>query len=218
MFQVKKLIGAGITLSAGLVAVVCSDVANAAQLFTNRQEWEAAIPGEPFTFEFDDLAGAPVPPGSVLPNGLSVNYNETTTEDPFGFTGSVTTTGTGLQFLRNASNLDLTLGFESPVEAFGFDVSPSNAFFLISVPDVLQSTSVRTPSFIGYLADPGTSVNSVRLDCASGSCVGIGQVRIENITAVPEPSNVLGTLAVGMGGAGLLLKRKMNRKIAATKL
>ena len=215
MFKVKKLIFAGITLSAGLLGVACSDVANAAQLFTNRQEWEAAIPIQPFTFEFDDLAGDPVPPGTALPNGLSVNYNETTTEDPFGFTGSVTTTGTGLVFRRNASNLDLTLGFETPVEAFGFDVT-SSGLLLISAVGAQQS--FLAPSFIGYLADPGTSVSSVRLDCASGSCVGIGQVRIEHITAVPEPSSVLGTLAVGMGRAGLLLKRKMNRKIAATKL
>ena len=35
--------------------------------------------------------------------------------------------------------------------------------------------------------------------------------------AVPEPGSVVGTLAVGIGGAALLLKRKMNRNKVAIK-
>ncbi len=43
--------------------------------------------------------------------------------------------------------------------------------------------------------------------------------RITNfrVTPVPESDSVLGTLAFGIGGAGKLLKRKMNRKKAAIK-
>ena len=41
---------------------------------------------------------------------------------------------------------------------------------------------------------------------------------IVNFEIVPEPDSVLGTLAVGIGGASLLLKRKMNKKKAAIKL
>ena len=41
---------------------------------------------------------------------------------------------------------------------------------------------------------------------------------ITNLKVVPEPNSALGILAFGVGGALLLLKRKMNRKVAAIRL
>jgi len=64
------------------------------------------------------------------------------------------------------------------------------------------------------------SLNLTQVITSSPDPTGISQpiltlIRVEgSFQAVPEPGSVLSTLAVGIGGAGLLVKRKMNGKKA----
>lgn len=218
MLKPRELIGIVITTSA-LIAINTPDAANAFQTFSNRQEWEAALTVSPITFDFSDVAGEPVPSGTVLTNGLSVSYRESTAGSS-GFTGSVTDRGTGLSFVRSASptNLDLDLSFPFPVEGIGFDLSSFGSSisgqFAIFVPEIPATIPInsddffQSPTFFGFLSDPGTPVSTVSVECASLSCAGIGQVNVENIAAVPEPSSVLGTLTLGFLGSVVFLKQR----------
>lgn len=75
-------------------------------------------------------------------------------------------------------------------------------FYSGNVPE-LSDAPLSYPRGLGVdVFDPTTFQQVIREDIA-------------NLQVVPEPGSVLGTLAVGVGGVGLLLKRKMNRKKAA---
>lgn len=159
------------------------------------------------------------------------------TENPF--TGFNTTAG-GANFFRFATQrtpddvetvATATFSFTVPIQAFGAYIQalgedPDNELSLTfsdgtSQTLLIEPTEAASPStaqFFGFTA-PGKSISSVTLQdrylgFPGGEfsyIVGVDDVRY---VAVPETSSVLGTLAVGVGGAGLLLKRKMNRKNA----
>lgn len=231
MPQLKRFIGSAITVTtAALVTVGAADVANAFQLFNNRQEWEAALSASPTTLDFSNVAGESVLSGTVLPNGLSVRYSQSV-DGGRGFIGSAT--DTGLSFRRaipqNTSpqtGFGLQVGFPSPVEAFGFDLSGAGAgsgVFEVAVPGVQlneqpnrkNSITVFSPAFFGFISDPDTSVSRVTVECSSFSCVGIGTVKVDNISvvprseSVPEPASTAGVLSMSLsGGAALLQQRK----------
>jgi hypothetical protein len=206
----KKLL---IASSIVLVATSGTTVAHAFQTFTNRAEWEAALSGSPTTFNFSGLAGNSVPSGTVLPNGLSVSYAESVNGGP-GFSGFAT--DTGLSFTRRPipTSLSLNLGFLSPVQAFGFDLSAGN-LLAIRIPSISTQPIFIGGGFFGFLADPGTSLSNVGINCGAISCAGIGRVDVNNISiissakAVPEPST---KLALGvLVGVWLALNFKLKK-------
>ena len=83
------------------------------------------------------------------------------------------------------------------MQAFGFDLSANNAL-AVQVPSLSPQPFFSNGGFFGFIADPGTSLSDVRINCgARGTCVGIGRVDINNISVVPavqavgEPSATL---------------------------
>lgn len=70
-------------------------------------------------------------------------------------------------------------------------------------------------SELPVLSDEPSSYSSLFGIQVYGNDTVIVDELITEYQVVPEPGSVLGTLALGIGGAGLLLKRQMNRKKAA---
>jgi hypothetical protein len=85
--RTKLLVGGAIAM----IGVVSTPAADAFQVFTNRQQWETALPTQTTTFDFSDIAGTSVSSGTVLNNGLSVSYIEPT-QTTGGFRGRATST------------------------------------------------------------------------------------------------------------------------------
>jgi len=216
MLDVIKKLSLGTTLA--LIAISTADVANAFQTFSDRQQWEAALSGSTTTFDFSDVAGNPIPSGTQLPNGLSVNYNETT-DGSQGFSGFATETGLSFNRGSQPTTLSLNLGLPSPVEAVGFDLSGSGPFgndWRVSIPNTDSRSLLIGSGFFGFIADPGISFENFILDCGPLSCVGTANKTVSNIsvfsetTSVPEPSL---TLALGTFlAAGLLLKSQQKKQ------
>lgn len=210
---IKKLsIGASIAF----IALSTPEAANGFQIFNTREEWQAALSNPSTTFDFSGLAGNLVPTGTVLPNGLSVNYTQSIDGSP-GFTGVATNTGLSFSRLPRPTGLDLNLGFPSPVEAFALDASavPSGVVEII-IPGITPRFPPTVPflGFFGFIADPGTPVSNVIINCLTRSCVGTGTINVSNISvstqAVPEPSS---TFALsGLISIGLLLKRQQRKQ------
>lgn len=141
----------------------------------------------------------------------------------------------GLVYTGAVSNFS----FSSPATSFS---DPTSDFLLVlsvsSPPDIRGILSfVAAPSGLGenefplaqldlgYLGNPSelpvlsddpssySSLNSIQVfDSLELTANTITDETITESQVVPEPSSVLGTIAFGIGGAGLLLKRQMNRK------
>ncbi len=106
-------------------------------------------------------------------------------------------------------NLPGSKGVESAVDLPSGCVVTTDSFCSLDIPVVYSGNVSELPKLS---TDPRSY--PAAFDAARFTETGefLGSDRITSYQAVPEPNSVLGTLALGIGGAGLLLKRKLNRK------
>lgn len=158
---------------------------------------------------------------------LSLNDDGTVTEIGFSYPNavsnfSVSTTGINLSGVTadfgafTAIPLDPPgTGILSSVEYPSGCLTTTTFFCSIDV-DLGYTGSVSELPVLSD--DPLSYSTNIVLRIADSTTGLVIEDPITNLQVVPEPNSVLGVLAFGIGGAGLLVKRKMNRKKVAKRL
>jgi hypothetical protein len=150
--------------------------------------------------------------------------------NPAGFTNAGTYPTDGFQGISINSSNNFSISFNNPLAAFGYfgtdlgDSSNTLTMQFFNGASLVNSTSVPVNTgsanssefFFGFISDNPTQyfdrVAFVSSISTTGDAIGIDQIKVgtpAQVTAVPEPSSLLGTLL--FGGSVMLVKRRSRR-------
>ncbi|MFN5972394.1 MAG: PEP-CTERM sorting domain-containing protein [Microcystis sp.] len=213
----QKLAPAGAILGLSTIGsmMICGS-AQALTFFNNRNAFNAAAGGS-LSFESFENPNLPYPQPSFPFQGGTFTVTETngtnflTNTLVNGAFGSFpVTNGQGALWYDDNGPSVGVFGLNPSVSAIGFDLTTrANAVVVLggSIATVLNLTA-NTPQFFGVIGNPG-EISQITFDASGVPLVGWDAVSFGNANAVvtPEPSTILGLLAVA--GLGLGLKRQL---------
>lgn len=185
---------------------------HAATVFSSLAAFEAAL-SSPSTViddynEFTSFTSITTP----LDRGVYSLTDQQISEMSVGFiggTGFQNVDGTGHMVISSTSGAGITFSFDDPFSAVGFDYTVGSGSGDVQVTAEGFSDTITTNSasqFFGVIFD--SPVSSFTLSNVSSPQIGVDNLRTGvPATSTPEPTTILGLLAVGSLGA-LSRKRK----------